>query len=383
MPGSRTALLLVFALTAGILPLVTGCMPQKRDPAEEARKLRTAFAEALAKAEATVARTLPATGYMTNEPVPVFADLARPAGFDAVTDLRVAIPDNWDLVRVYWLVGESLGFFERAGIRLSWQTVENDAAALDAVRSGQVDLAMVGQASGLVRYLAAEPAARDTLVSIAAVFARNTDVLLSIDQSVPAAEASGRTPEARDLWGRIIGAQDNRSWELSLFLDSNGIPRHRVKLVRVGWNPVNLLNNRAHWMTANGFSQPEELEHRGHRNWIALPFHEAVHPDHGLLTVVRRDTLADRADALHRYNRGLLRSVNYVLNFPGRSAERVRPALDRKRPVPRLARQLELLGGYIRNGTPGQLIHQDPVALDAMTARLLIADQLNPDDETE
>lgn len=375
---SRVATCCLFG--ALVLPWLVACMPQKRDPAEETRKLLAAFEETLAEAETTVARTLPAERFVRTDLIPGSMELVRPPAFDAVSTLRVAVPERWDAVRVFWAVGEALGYFESAGLRLAWQTVADDAAGLAALREGSVDLALAGQASSLVRKLWSDPDSAGQLVAVSAVFRKNTDVFLSLDERVDRSEPSYLEPPARDLWGRILGAQDRRSWELQLFLDQNGIPRHRVKLVRVGWNPVNLLNNRAHWMTANGFVHPEELEHRGVYNWIELPYEFTVHPDHGLLTVTGWDRTGDQADRIRRYHWALRRSVNYTLGFPLRAARILKESIKVRLPDARLARRIELMAPYVRGNDGAHILRIEIPAIDAMTARLLVAGQLTPDD---
>jgi putative hydroxymethylpyrimidine transport system substrate-binding protein len=251
------------------------------------------------------------------------AELTTPsAGAGQPLRLMLDWVPNADHVGIYQ--GLSEGDFAQAGLAVRVQVPSDPATPLELLAAGKVDAAISYEPELMLARNRGLP-----LVAIAAIVQRPLTSIISL--------GSNRIKQPRDLRGKTVGDAGiaYQHAYLQTILSRAGVSPNKVKEVNVGANLVPAMLSRRVDATLGGYWNYEaiQLAQRGKRPNVIRMDEVGVPSYDELVLVVRRETLANRSDELHRFVQAMARGYESVRRDPTAAVDslvRANPGLDRK-----------------------------------------------------
>jgi putative hydroxymethylpyrimidine transport system substrate-binding protein len=248
--------------------------------------------------------------------------LSPSAGSDQSLSLMLDWVPNADHVGIYQALGE--GDFTKAGLNVRVQVPTDPATPLQLLAAGKVDMAISYEPEVML--------ARDRglpLVSIAAIVQKPLTSIMSIGKK--------HIRTVAQLRGKTVG-DAGISYQhayLQTILAQAQVPASKVKEVNVGANLVPAMISGRVDATLGGYWNYEaiQLAQRGKRPNVIRMEQVGVPTYDELVLVVRRATIANKANEIRRFVQALARGYQAVRRDPAAGVAtlvRANPGLDQR-----------------------------------------------------
>jgi putative hydroxymethylpyrimidine transport system substrate-binding protein len=229
---------------------------------------------------------------------------------------------NADHVGLYQALAE--GDFKQAGLNVHVQTPSDPASPLQLLEAGRVDVAISYEPEVMLARDRGAP-----LVSVAAIAQRPLTSIISIGRK--------HITNVRQLRGKKVGDAGipYQHAYLTTILQHAGLPESSVHEINVGANLVPAMLSGRVDATLGGYWNVEaiQLAQRGKHpnviqmNKVGVPSYDE------LVLVVRRATLANKADEIRRFVQALARGYESARRDPSTAVRNLiaaNPSLDSK-----------------------------------------------------
>jgi putative hydroxymethylpyrimidine transport system substrate-binding protein len=229
---------------------------------------------------------------------------------------------NADHVGVYQALAD--GSFNQAGLNVHVQVPSDPASPLQLLAAGRVDVAISYEPELMLARNRGLP-----LVSVAAIVQRPLTSIVSV--------GSKKIKSVRQLRGKKVGDAGiaYQHAYLQTILQRAGVPERSVKEINVGSNLVPAMLSGRVDATLGAYWNVEALQlqqRNKHPNVIHIE-NAGVPTYDELVVVVRRATLANRANQLRAFVQALARGYEAARNDPATAVQNLisaNPSLDKK-----------------------------------------------------
>ena len=330
------------------------------------------FDEALAR----VRQSLPASRYTDGELLRTSeAPLPAPPAGAVPAKLRVGLPWVLNDEIAPWFVGIEKGFYRDAGLELELVPGGPGIDPLQLLAGGKLDIAVPPAGVQLVE-LIASPTSADA-VAIGTILKGSPYCWLGIDRSIPQDQVSTKKLQPTDFIGKTLGLQAGTDYILDYLVRQYHIPADSMRVRRAGFTPDVLLAGSVDYYGAFIVNQPRIIERAGFKNWTVFKFADWGWVDFADVSVVRRDTLNNRADVLRAYLHATGQALHFILDHPDEAAEITARRSTDVPLTPAMVRRRFDLQHDLMVGAAGSPLQEMPAeSWDTLAAHLLQGDSI-------
>ncbi|MCE7985210.1 MAG: hypothetical protein DYG89_28900 [Caldilinea sp. CFX5] len=313
-----TFVLLAILTIMGLL--FSACQPiQPPQPATTAPTQAVAdpaFAQMLKQVE----QTLPATTYVTNDYLPDPAAAWTPLTCPTVDKVRVGLSWVLDDEQALWYNALAKGFYQDVCLDVELVAGGPNIDQLQALRNGEVDVAVTAEGTWLIQTLAQTPDA--DLMAVGAFLKYSPVAMIGIDRAIPDTQPSTKQITPQDFVGQTIGLPHEGGQLFIRWLAAKyGLPVEQIYTVVEGFDLQPLIKGTVDYHVGWILNEPRLVEQAGNRNWYALLVSDWGWNDYADLMVVRHGLLEQQPDLVKRYLAATAQGLQYLLDHPEESAD--------------------------------------------------------------